>query len=188
MSDFHLDHDTAELLLRGEAAGSPELVGLLAAASAELAAEDLGGEEAAVAAFREARSHRAPRPTTWRLSALVSVRAALVGLVLVLAGGVTAVAATTSQHLPGPLGDRHSHRSHAPATSRPIVTRVPSPVPSRRAPGLAPVPSKNPPGKPAEPKRHPRPPKKPKLKPPTNPPKNPPGLRGKSPHGTPPNK
>lgn len=118
MNDPSLDADTAERMLRGEATGSPELAALLAAASSGLAAEDPKGEEAAVAAFREAS--RVRQPNARRLSALLSVKAALIGLLLALTGGV-AVAATT-QHLPGPLGHRHPDGGRTPATSRTLGT------------------------------------------------------------------
>lgn len=126
MNDRSVDTETAELMLRGEAAGSPELAALLAAASSGLAPEDPKGEEAAVTAFREAS--RVRQPSARRRSALLSLKAALIGLVLILTGGV-AVAATT-QHLPGPLGHRHPGSARTPATSRTFGT---PPVPRASA-------------------------------------------------------
>ena len=124
-----LNADIAERMLRGEPTGPPELAGLLAAASSELATEDLSGEETAVAAFREARSRR-PHPR--RLSALVSLKAALIGLLVILVGGVAV--AVTSQHLPGPLGNKPSHGVRTPATSRTSVTGTSPRAPSRSTP------------------------------------------------------
>jgi hypothetical protein len=126
VNDPSLDADTAERMLRGQATGSPELTALLAAASSGLAPGGPHGEEAAVAAFREAR--RARQPSARRLSALLSLKAALIGLLLVLTGGV-AVAATT-QHLPGPLGHGHPNGGRTPATSRTFGT----PAPGRASP------------------------------------------------------
>jgi cytoskeletal protein RodZ len=132
VNDRRLDAETAERMLRGEATGSPELAAVLAAASSGLAADDPKGEEAAVAAFREAS--RARQPRTRRLSVLLSLKGALIGLLLLLTGGV-AVAATT-QHLPGPLGHRHPDSGRTPATSRtygtPSAPRA-SPLASPRA-------------------------------------------------------
>jgi hypothetical protein len=191
MSDADLDRDTVERLLRGEPAGPPGLADLLTAASAGLAVDDPAGEEAAVAAFREARSHRSPRPIPRRLFALVSVKAALIGFLLALAGGVTVVTATTSQHLPGPLGDKHSQHGHTPKTSRTGLPPAPSPSPSL-SPSPSPAPShlapERPgehPATPAQPNKHPHPTKKPKGTREKTKHPSPPGLRGKSPHRTP---
>jgi hypothetical protein len=131
VNDSNLNADIAERMLRGEPTGPPELAELLAAASSELATEDLSGEETAVAAFREARSRQSWRPHSRRLSALVSLKAALIGLLLILAGGVALAA--TSQHLPGPLGgNKPSHGTRTQATSRPSVTET-SPAPPTRS-------------------------------------------------------
>jgi hypothetical protein len=113
-----LDRDTAERMLRGEPIGPPELTELLAAASAGSVHDDLSGEEAAVAAFHEARSRlhaQPPRARRLLRSRLLTLKTALVGLLLLLVGGV-AVAAT-SQHLPVQLGNRHPHTSHKPTMS-----------------------------------------------------------------------
>jgi hypothetical protein len=132
VNDPSLNADIAERMLRGEPTGPPELAELLAAASSELATEDLSGEEAAVAAFREARSRQSWRPHPRRLSALVSLKAALIGLLLILAGGVAV--GVTSQHLPGPLGNKPSHGTRTPATSRTSVTETSPRAPSRSTP------------------------------------------------------
>jgi hypothetical protein len=150
------DPETTERMLRGEPTGPPHLAALLAAASADLDTEDLGGEEAAVAAFRAAPPVRtaplvrttppvraapsvrtapplrtappvrAPRRETRRPFLLGGVKAALLGLLL-LGGGVTAVA-TTSTHLPL----KHSHSS--PATHRATVKPRTSPRPTPKPP------------------------------------------------------
>jgi hypothetical protein len=133
VNDPSLNADIAERMLRGEPTGPPGLAELLAAAASELATEDLSGEETAVAAFRDARSRQSWRPRSRRLSALVSLKAALIGLLLILAGGVAV--AVTSQHLPGPLRNRPSHGTRTPATSRTSVTEETSPrAPSRSTP------------------------------------------------------
>jgi hypothetical protein len=121
VNDPNLDADTAERMLRGQATGSPELAKVLAAASSGLAPGEPQREEAAVAAFRAAPRTR--QPSARRLSALLSLKAALIGLLLVLTGGV-AVAATT-QHLPGPLGHRHADSGRTPPTSQMTATPVP---------------------------------------------------------------
>jgi hypothetical protein len=170
MSDPRLDAETAERMLRGEPAGPRELAQLLAAASSGLTAQDLNREDTAVAAFRQARSRHPARPRTRRFSALVSLKAALIGLALVLAGGVTA--ATTSQRLPGPFGDEPAHSTRTPMPPRtratqlapavPSPSRPPSPTPPRathseRTPAA-------PPGATAQPKKGPHPTEKPKSK------------------------
>jgi hypothetical protein len=129
MSRSELDRDQAERMLRGEPAGPPRLAELLAAASSQFGVEELTGEDAAVTAFREARSLRALLPRSRRPVTLVSLKAVLIAFLLTLAGGVTAAAAT--HHLPGPLGDHHTPNTRTPATSRTFVTRVP-PHPSFR--------------------------------------------------------
>jgi hypothetical protein len=167
MNDPRLDPDTAEQMLRGEPTGPPGLAELLAAASAELAAEDLNGEEAAVAAFRETRSHLHSRqPSTRRLlrPPLIGMKAALIGLLLILAGGVTVAA--TSQHLPGPLGNRHSHNTRTPATSQTVMTRTTPQAPWHHTPNQHAEHHDKYPQRTAHPKKHPHPTKKPKGKPP----------------------
>jgi hypothetical protein len=136
MNDRSLDAETAERMLRGQPAGSPELAALLAAASAGFTDADPRREEAAVAAFRTGSRVRRPSATR-RLPALLSLRAVLIGLVVVLTGGV-AVAATT-QHLPGPLGHRHPGvHTRTPATSRTFATPAP-----HRAASSRPAPDRN---------------------------------------------
>jgi hypothetical protein len=141
VNDPGLDPETAERMARGEPAGPPKLAKLLAAASSEPAAGELCGEDAAVAAFRQARSQSAKRPSWCRLSALVSLKTALIGLLLALAGGVTVAAA--SQHLPSPLGHEHSPPARTPSTSDTVPTHpsarasshpAPSQPPKKRAP------------------------------------------------------
>jgi hypothetical protein len=179
MNEPRLDAGTAEGMLRGESTGPPELAELLAAAASGLAAEDGNGEEAAVAAFRRTRSIHSTRPSTRRLSASVGLKAALIGFVLVLAGGVTAV--TTSQHLPGPLDTRHSPSTRTPTPPRKLVSRTPPPAPSRPTSGRTAEPTPHAtrthaahPQKTARPKEHPHPTKKPKGK----------ATKSKAPHRT----
>lgn len=156
MNDPRIDPGVAERMLRGEPAGPSEVAELLAAASSGLAAEDLSGEEAAVAAFRSARPVHPRRTRGLRISALAGLKAALIGLLLVLAGGV----AVASQHLPGPFGNKPSHGVRTPATSRTSVTRI---APPRATSGSTPAPHD---GHPREKKTHPakhaKKPKKPK--------------------------
>jgi hypothetical protein len=158
MKDPRLDPETVERMLRGEPGGPPELAAVLTAAAAGLTTEEPDGEAAAVAAFRatrppvgtqpsgaerpsgttlpsgaERRSGTTPpsgggRPDKRRISAWVSLKTVLVGLVVVLTGGVTA--AVAAQHLPGPLKGGHSHSEHTPTMSQtgtPTVPRQPSP-------------------------------------------------------------
>jgi hypothetical protein len=127
VKDPGLDLHTSERIARGGSGGSPQLAKLLAVARAEPTVEELGGEEAAVAAFRQARA--LPRRTR-RLWVFVSLKAAVIGLLLLLTGGLTVVA--VSQHLPIPLKPAHPHRPRTPTTSE--TTRASSAVPSRSAP------------------------------------------------------
>jgi hypothetical protein len=126
MSD-HLDRDTVERMLRGEDTGPPDVAGLLAAMAAAPVRNDRRGEEIAVAAFREARPGvPAPCPRRLLLSRVLTVKAALAGILLVLAGGV-AVAA--SPHLAEPAGDRHPSATHTPtpATSESAAKQLTAP-------------------------------------------------------------
>ena len=125
-----LDPHTAERMLRGEPTGPPRLAALLAAAS-ESPTEKLDGEEAAVAAFRQARALPS-RQTYRRWLTAVGWKAALVGLLLVLAGG-TAMAAA-GWHLPGPLGNKQPHNGRTPTISDTLGPRTPPWTP-HRAPG-----------------------------------------------------
>lgn len=124
--------DTIERILGGRDAGPPKLAGLFAAISCDLTTEDPTGEEAAVTAFRAARSHRSGQPSVRRLPSLVSVKTALIGLMLLLSGGVAMAA--TAHHLHNPLGNRHPGRTRTPATSDTPQTRTPPRIPSRPAP------------------------------------------------------
>ncbi|MCW2861170.1 MAG: hypothetical protein JWP48_2878 [Actinoallomurus sp.] len=171
MNDPRLDAETAERMLRGEATGPPELAELLGAASSRLATEDLNGEEAAVAAFRQKRAIPARQPRRRPLAALVSLKAAFIGLLLILTGGVTVAAA--SQHLPGPLGNKHIHSTQTSETSETRTPpRTPSPShqgnqpaePTPRSPHTEHSHAANP-QEAAPPKKHPHPTKKPKSTP-----------------------
>jgi hypothetical protein len=108
MNDSRIDADTAERLLRGEPVGPPVLAALLTAASDEASAAADHREEAAVTAFRDARSRHAPRraaPPSRRIRPRTA-RTALIAFLLLL---LTGAAAATSDHLPGPFGSRHDH-------------------------------------------------------------------------------
>ncbi|WP_329246584.1 hypothetical protein OG417_51940 [Actinoallomurus sp. NBC_01490] len=118
--DSGLDPDTAERMLRGEPTGPPRLARLLAAASAPPETGRAEGEQAALAAYRAARlGSRARRGR--RIPALLSLKAALIGLALLLTGGV-AVAAT-AHHLTAPPGDRRPHHTRTADTSTTLLTR-----------------------------------------------------------------
>jgi hypothetical protein len=134
MNHQRIDSETAERMLRGQHTGPPALAELLAAASAKPLENDLTGEEAAVAAFRGAQSHPEPqRPRTRHLkSRLLTVKAALIALLLTLAGGVAMAA--TSQHLPGPLGNARSHPTRRPATSQTAGIPFTTPPPRHHTP------------------------------------------------------
>jgi hypothetical protein len=122
------DRDTVERMLRGEDAGPPELAALLAAVSARPLREDPRGEAIAVTAFREARSGlplRAPAPRRLLRSRMLAIKAALVGFLLILAGGV-AVAA--SAHLSKPLGTARTPATHTPTTSESATKHLTAPV------------------------------------------------------------
>lgn len=129
-----IDPFTAERLLRGEPASADQvpdrLAGLLAAAAAAAPAEagELAGEDAAVAAFREARL--APAPRLRRLSML---KATLAKYITVKVGAVALIATTTTaggvalaaggDHLPTALGGgkptAHPKPTHRPGTPGP---------------------------------------------------------------------
>ncbi len=170
MSD-RLDHDTAERMLCGEDAGPGGLAALLSAMSATPLRDDPRGEEAAVAAFRRARAGtetpvvvRGP----WR-SRLLAVKAALAGLLLILAGGV-AVAA--SPHLPRSLGKGHASATPTlTAPRRPMKHLTVLPPPHTSSPTRAPSPRRAP-----HARRHGHQTKKPHPKTPSSPP-------GKGPKG-----
>jgi hypothetical protein len=138
-----LDPDTIERILRGDDAGPRKLTRILAAISYDLTAGDSTDEDAAIGAFRTAHAHRSGRPSRRRLPSLVSVKAALIGLMLLLSGGVAMAA--TAQHLPNPLGNKHSGRPRTPATSDTYPTRhtlAPGPR-SADPPTCAPGPSRS---------------------------------------------
>lgn len=123
-----LSRDTAERMLRGERTGPPALADLLAAAAATPVDDDPVAEEAAVAAFRVARiagtSQRARRRPR-----LLSFKTAVLGLLLALAGGVTAV--TVANRQADPPAHRHSPATHEPVTSRTAGSRGDAATPRR---------------------------------------------------------
>src|SRR5690348_10528358 len=107
-----LTRGDAERLLdgtRGRAAGTAPLFDLLAAASATSAdGQPAAGEQATLAAFREARRHDALTPRRHRmlktvLANMVAGKIAAATVTAAAMGGVSLAAATG--HLPGPLQD-----------------------------------------------------------------------------------
>src|SRR5512139_3759169 len=151
-----LDRFTAERLLRGERidadqAGTEQLADLIAAAAAPAEAGELAGEEAAVAAFREARLVPAlqQRRRSMIKVALAKALTLKVGLVAVTAtaaatGGVTLAASTG--HLPAALGGTKPVPSHTPGDHKlphpgktpgmPDGVAMPSGMPSPSLAGL----------------------------------------------------
>ncbi|MFL6057265.1 MAG: hypothetical protein ACJ72W_30860 [Actinoallomurus sp.] len=171
MNDPRLDPDTAERLLRGEYTSPTELAELLAAASTAPVDEDPMREEAAVAAFHDARSRLHRRQP--RLRVLLTAKAALIVVLLALTGSIAGVA--TSQHLPYPAGHHHSRRTHKPRPSPTAFMDTDSPPPGPLVPPT--VPGRSPsqghsgdhqkhPRKPHPTKKHPK--KEPKGKPSTH--------------------
>lgn len=170
MNDPRLDPDTAERLLRGEYTSPTELAELLAAASTAPVDEDPMREEAAVAAFRDARSRVRKRQPVLRV--LLTAKAALIVVLLALTGSIAVVA--TSQHLPAPAGHHHSRGSHKPRPSPVATMDTDSPSPGSVVPPTSPgrspshgLSTDHPkhPHKPHPTKKHPK--KKPNSKPST---------------------
>jgi hypothetical protein len=121
MNDPGLDPDTAEQMLRGEPTGPPGLARLLAAASAHPQTARTEGEEAALAAYRAAHASHQVRRRLRGIPALISLKAALIGLVLLLTGGVAMAA--TGYRLANPPGNRQPHHAKTPDTSKTFQTR-----------------------------------------------------------------
>ncbi|MGI5224683.1 hypothetical protein [Actinoallomurus sp. CA-142502] len=119
MNDPGLDLDTAERMIRGEPTGPPRLARLLAAASALPETVRTEGEQAALAAYRAAHADRRGRRRR-RVPALISVKAALIGLLLLLTGGVAMAA--TAHHLARSPEDKRSHHARTPDTSKTFLT------------------------------------------------------------------
>lgn len=119
-----VDRRTAEQLLRGapdpeHGAGTDALSTLLAAASAPARADELAGEQAALAAFRAARLADAPQPRRpsmlkVTLAKLVTVKIAATAAAVLVAGGVAVAAATGS--LPTQGGDNQPASPADPST------------------------------------------------------------------------
>ncbi len=118
-----IDRKTAERLLRGDRAvpeGGPDpLADLLAAATAPPRADELAGEQAALAAFREAHLvgvHQSRRGSMIKTSIakLLTVKAAAAAVAATAVGGVALAASTGT--LPSPL---HHSTSTAHPTARP---------------------------------------------------------------------
>jgi hypothetical protein len=147
-----IDRHTAEQVLRGARVDAPDaLTGLLAAAAAPPRDGELGGERAAVTAFREAAQH-APRPRSPSMlksrgaKLLTAKVAAAVGAVFVV-GGVATAAVTGALPLPAGGSTPAPSASHPapPAAVPPATTwqreesgpgHPPSPSPSPSLVGL----------------------------------------------------
>ena len=117
-----IDRHTAEQALRGARVDAPDaLTGLLAAAAAPPRDGELGGERAAVTAFREAAQHtHAPRPrspsmTKSRWARLLTAKVAAAVAAIFVVGGVATAAVTGA--LPLPAGGS----APAPSSSRPAL-------------------------------------------------------------------
>jgi hypothetical protein len=137
MNRHRIDRATAERLLRGESASAPHVAEVLAAASAPAGPDELAGEAAAVAAFREARveaaaaaQRRLGRRGLLRPRTAALVAAAVVAGALGLAVGNGAV----SGRLPGGLvgGSGGAPDTQAPGTSA-ITPRPSTPRPTATA-------------------------------------------------------
>jgi hypothetical protein len=137
MSNHHrrLDRATAERLLSGDPAavslGQESLANLLAAAAASGRHRELGGEQAAMAAFRVA--HRVP-PTQQRsrsmmktaLAKILTAKAAAV-VAATMIGGVAVAAGT------GTLPTSHKHAAPSPSQSQAAETSETGPETSKAA-------------------------------------------------------
>ncbi|WP_206793308.1 hypothetical protein [Amycolatopsis sp. MtRt-6] len=147
-----IDRHTAEQLLRGAPADAPDaLAGLLAAAAAPPRDGELGGEPAAMTAFREAAQHarsplrRSPSMIKTRWAKLLTVKVAAAAAAVFTVGGVAAAAVTgalpfQAGHAPSPAPAASSHaqppagdwatettKTHAPDGTRPADQPSPSP-------------------------------------------------------------
>ncbi|MGW3960920.1 hypothetical protein ACWED2_13965 [Amycolatopsis sp. NPDC005003] len=146
-----IDRHTAEQLLRGAPADTPDaLAGLLAAAAAPPRDGELGGEPAAVTAFLEAARHTSPQlprspsmiKTMW--AKLLTVKVAAAAAAVFTVGGVAAAAATgalpfqagdapspapaASSHAQAPTGTTaEATATHGPDGTRPADQPSPSP-------------------------------------------------------------
>jgi hypothetical protein len=127
--------EISEQLLEGHAVGAhhaPRLTDLLAMVSTAAFPGELSGEDAAVAAFREAmsgdlatQSGRGSRTKSVVVAKLLTLKAAAIAVAAVSAGGV-ALAATTGV-LPSPLAPENpSHSTNAPAQTNDPATPSPS--------------------------------------------------------------
>lgn len=121
-----IDRKTAEQLLSGRpAGGSDNLRELLAAAAAPPRAEELAGEQVAIAAFRAAhltpaRQQRRRPVLKSTLATLLTAKVLVPAAATVALGGIATAAATGTLPLPG----------HAPVDSPTIsATHIPSPAP-----------------------------------------------------------
>jgi hypothetical protein len=137
---------SAQRLLRGEGTGPDRLTELLAAAAAPASREELGGEEAAVTAFREAHlapAHQQRRQSMIKtaLAKLLTLKVAAAALTVTAAGGVALAAGTGN--LPHSLGGgtptaqpTPSHDGGTPHTSKAAAAHDHSASPSPSLVGL----------------------------------------------------
>jgi hypothetical protein len=144
MSDHRarrIDRHTAEQLLRGvpgaPSAAPDRLTAVLAAATAPARPGELSGEEAALAAFRQAKLAPAARPRhRSTLARVVSVKVAALSLAVTGLGGIAVAAGSGA--LPNPLDRKPPVASPSPSR---IAAAGPGATETQRA-------------VPAEPRRH----------------------------------
>lgn len=135
----------AERLLGAGSAGaqactveSDRLAALLASSSAPTQAGELGGEDAAVAAFRESYSPPVPRPARRRVPARIfSAKIAVLAMTVTAAGGIALASATDTLPLvtsaPKDRPSKDHGRSNSPTSSAqqpPGASGEPSTAPS----------------------------------------------------------
>jgi hypothetical protein len=139
------DAAVAESLLDGGCDGPPELVALLARASAPAHPVELAGEAAALAAFRAAAAAPAPRAARRVVTRLVTAKAAVLaalaiggvaiaatGVVLPMSGGGRP-AVTPSSRPPGVTPTDAWQTSGAPRTTGSPASPTPTPGPAPAA-------------------------------------------------------
>jgi hypothetical protein len=155
-----VDRHAAEQLLTGAPVATEEalrLAAVLRTVTAPAHAEELAGEQAALAAFRDAAAldsvPAAPRPSMLKsaLARLLTVKA----LILVAAAGSAGIVlAATGGALPGPWSEPPADPpsvQHSPSTSvlTSVPTSVPSSVPTSASVSIAPTGQPSDAGRPA---------------------------------------
>jgi hypothetical protein len=123
-----------ERALGGAGPWPPDLVRLVAAAQAPASPGELAGEDAAVAAFRQARNDSA-RPVRRTLARVVAVKVAA-GVAILAAGGYAVAAATGAVPAPGFVPER----APAPVATTPAKHPAgnPTAVPRQPLPAVSP--------------------------------------------------